>query len=208
MTIADLAHERAWSRVGWGREAKHAHDMQAWWPLAHGLRARGGGVVAIRGTTHALQVAMVLKKILCPVDFSDSSREAMHVAVELARKSQAALVLVHVWETPMWSTGYEKQLPSEAMAELLAGEETTLTAWKLEASKLGVGEVAIKFLEGAPWDQIVSTAREDPAIDLIVMGTHGRTGVKRALIGSVAERVVRHAPCAVLVVRTRGTDDK
>lgn len=59
-------------------------------------------------------------------------------------------------------------------------------------------KIAIKFLEGAPWDQIISTAREDPAIDLIVMGTHGRTGVKRALIGSVAERVVRHAPCAVM----------
>ncbi len=151
---------------------------------------------------------MTFQKIMCPVDFSDCSREALHVAIELACKAQSTLVLVHVWERPMWLTGYERQLPSDVMAELFAAEETNLEALKSEARKLGASEVQTKFLEGSPWDQIVSTAREDSAIDLIVMGTHGRTGVKRALIGSVAERVVRHAPCAVMVVRSRATDEK
>jgi nucleotide-binding universal stress UspA family protein len=57
-----------------------------------------------------------------------------------------------------------------------------------------------------PWDEIVGIAREDRAIDLIVLGTHGRTGIRRALIGSVAERVVRHAPCTVMVVGSRERD--
>ena len=151
---------------------------------------------------------MAFKKILCPVDYSDGSREAMHVAVELARKEQAVLVLVHVWERPIWLTGYERQLPSDVMAELFAAEETNLAAWKIDARKLGAPEVRTRFLEGAPWDQIVSAAREDPAIGLIVMGTHGRTGIQRALIGSVAERVVRHAPCAVMVVRPQRDERK
>lgn len=146
--------------------------------------------------------------ILCPVDYSDGSREAMHAAVELARTSQAALLLVHVWERPGWLTGYERQLPSDVMAELFAAEETNLAAWQAEARKLGASDVTIKFLEGVPWDQIVATAREDPAIDRIVMGTHGRTGIQRALIGSVTERVVRHAPCTVMVVRTRRDERK
>jgi nucleotide-binding universal stress UspA family protein len=143
---------------------------------------------------------------LCPVDYSEGSRQAMHAAAELARNSQAALVLVHVGETPPWVTGKEKQIPSDVLRELMDAEETMLARWQAEARELGVSEVAIAFREGTAWDQIVSAAREDPAIDLIVMGTHGRTGIKRALIGSVAERVVRHAPCAVMVVRSR--DDK
>jgi nucleotide-binding universal stress UspA family protein len=68
---------------------------------------------------------------------------------------------------------------------------------------MGVREVQARSETGAAWDRIVAIADADPAIGLIVMGTRGRTGLPRALLGSVAEKVVRHAPCSVLVARER-----
>jgi nucleotide-binding universal stress UspA family protein len=144
---------------------------------------------------------MTFKKILCPVDFSEDSQQAMQVAAELARGSQATLVLLYVWQPKQWMTDYGMQWPNEVLIEAQATEEGKLATYRKDAQRLGVPEVATRLMRGEPWDQIVSAAREDPAVDLIVMGTHGRTGLRRALIGSVAERVVRHAPCTVMVVR-------
>ena len=87
------------------------------------------------------------------------------------------------------------------LAELFAAEDAELAALKAEAHKLGVTEVKALFADGTPWEQIVKLAETDPTIGVIVMGTHGRTGIQRALGGSVAERVVRHAPCTVTIVR-------
>jgi len=149
---------------------------------------------------------MTFKKILCAVDFSDPSREALRAAAELARTSKAALILTHVWQAPLWTTDYGIQLPSDALLEARRTEEAKLASWRVEAQQLGAGDVTIKLARGVPWDEIVATARDDKAIDLIVLGTHGRTGVRRALIGSVAERVVRHVPCTVMVVGSRERD--
>jgi nucleotide-binding universal stress UspA family protein len=149
---------------------------------------------------------MTFKKILCPVDFSDNSLAAMRAAAELARSSQATLVLVHVWQPLTWMTDYGMQWPNDALVEAQKLEEGKLAEVKAEARRLGASEVSSRLGRGEPWDQIVSIAVEDPAIDLIVMGTHGRTGLRRALIGSVAERVVRHAPCTVMVIRPRTTE--
>lgn len=146
---------------------------------------------------------MTFKKILCAVDFSDPSRNAMRAAAELARSAQATLVLMHVWQPPLWTTDYGIELPNDALQEARGVEESTLAAWRAEARQLGVGEVTTKLVRGVPWDEIVGAARDDKAIDLIVLGTHGRTGLRRALIGSVAERVVRHAPCTAMVVGAR-----
>lgn len=145
---------------------------------------------------------MVFTKILCPVDFSSSSREALRLAAELARDSPALLVLAHVWEPPRWSTG-EIPLAPSVTQDMVDAEEAELARWKAEAEKLGAKEIAVQLLSGVPWDEIVTLAKTDPAIDLVVMGTHGRTGIKHVLLGSVAEKVVRHAPCPVLVVRAR-----
>jgi nucleotide-binding universal stress UspA family protein len=86
---------------------------------------------------------------------------------------------------------------------MVDGETAQLAKSKTEAQQLGVKEVATRLLTGVPWDEIVSAARSDSAVDLIVIGTHGRTGLAHVLLGSVAEKVVRHAPCPVLVVRGR-----
>ena len=146
---------------------------------------------------------MQLRKILCPVDFSNDSREAMEFAIELAAKNHAALALVHVWEPPLWLTSSEMPISGEAIQQIVDSEEQNLETWAGDARRLGAPDVSSSFLRGAAWDQVVQAAKSDPSVDLIVMGTRGRTGLKHALIGSVAEKVVRHAPCRVLVTRRR-----
>ncbi|HEX7842011.1 MAG TPA: universal stress protein [Kofleriaceae bacterium] len=145
---------------------------------------------------------MAFTKILCPIDFSPGSREALRLAAELARDAPAQLVLAHVWEPPRWSNG-EIPLAPGVIQDMVDSEEAELARWKAEAQKLGAKEIAVQFLSGVPWDEIVTLVKSDPAIDLVVMGTHGRTGIKHVLLGSVAEKVVRYAPCPVLVARAR-----
>jgi nucleotide-binding universal stress UspA family protein len=145
---------------------------------------------------------MGFTKIVCPVDFSPGSREALRIAAELARDWAAPLVVAHVWEPPKWSIG-EVMIAPEVIQDMVDAEEAELENWKTTAKQLGAREVGTRFLSGVAWDAILSLLKDDPAIDLVVMGTHGRTGLKHVLLGSVAEKVVRHAPCPVLVVRER-----
>jgi universal stress protein A len=146
---------------------------------------------------------MGFHKIMCPGDFSPCSREALETAATLARESNAQLVLAHVWEPSQFAVSADFGLSPQVVQALFDTQEAELAKWKTQARELGVKEIATCMRTGAPWDQIVSAARDDQAIDLIVMGTHGRTGLKHALLGSVAEKVVRHAPCPVLVARAR-----
>lgn len=146
---------------------------------------------------------MLFKKILCPVDFSDPSRVAVRHAAQLALDSGAELVLVHVWESPMHPEYSKEILQNELFAPVLKQQEEALEKTKREVEALGPNRVAAKLLYGVPWHAIVRETREDPAYDLVVMGTHGRTGIKHVLLGSVAERVARHANCPVLLVRPK-----
>lgn len=162
-------------------------------------RAQAAGVWA--GTSRASRPGMGFTKILCPVDFSSGSREALRVAIEITRASPASLVLAYVSNPLQWSRSNIFQIAPNALQDALDAEQAELARWLLLAKDLGAREVAVRFLTGTPWDQIVQFARADRTIDLVVMGTHGRTGLAHVLLGSVAEKVVRHAPCAVLVVR-------
>ena len=143
----------------------------------------------------------IYRRILIPVDFSECSQEALAQACDLARRFDAELHLVHVVEPFPTVTvasaefygdyhNYVKQQIDAARGQLSA----------LPPPELGPKPVVRAILQGRPDQEIVSYAA-DHGTDLIVLGTHGRTGVNRWLIGSVSERVVRHAPCAVLVVR-------
>jgi nucleotide-binding universal stress UspA family protein len=147
---------------------------------------------------------MAFQKILCPVDFSPGSQQAMRVAVRLAIERDAELVLVHSWYLPPVAFAGEYTYPPEIVQQLSDDAERGLEANVGEANKLGARRVSSQLLAGAPWQQIVDAARRDPRIDLIVIGTHGRSGLSRVLLGSVAEMVVRHARCAVLTVRLDG----
>jgi nucleotide-binding universal stress UspA family protein len=138
--------------------------------------------------------------VLCPVDFSPPSQAAFVEACGIAREAGARLVLIHVSELdivapelPIW--------PADVLQKDRAARLGKLNELTAQARASGVAAVDADIVDGPAWDRIVATARTAGA-DLVVMGTHGRTGLRHALLGSVAEKVIRHAPCSVLVVRT------
>ncbi|HVY71082.1 MAG TPA: universal stress protein [Verrucomicrobiae bacterium] len=142
-----------------------------------------------------------MRRILVPVDFSDCSQKALQYALPLARSQQAALTLAHVVH-PVYTVGeYGALDTAQIEATMKAGAEKELA--KLAASASGEGPPVNTVVRiGPPAREIIEVAN-DLAADLIVISTHGRTGLKHILLGSVAEQVVRHAPCPVLVVRER-----
>jgi nucleotide-binding universal stress UspA family protein len=141
------------------------------------------------------------KRICCPIDFSDTARAAMEVAVDLAKRFGAELLLLHAYPIPGYTFPDGSVVASPKMLEELAEQaERHLGEWKRDAEALGAPRVTIAKASGEPATEVVSFAAEQ-GIDLLVMGTHGRTGFTHALLGSVAERVVRRATCPVLTVR-------
>jgi glycine betaine transporter len=144
-------------------------------------------------------------RILVPTDFSEPSDAALDYAKEIASRFGASLHLVHVMEDPVVTGvfGAPTYVPDSpgASAALRADAEFRLTQRLNAATRAGFC-VTSEVLYGPNAPTIVKRARE-LAIDLIVMGTHGRTGMAHAIMGSVAERVVRFAFCPVLTVHAR-----
>ncbi len=146
---------------------------------------------------------MRLHKILVPVDFSECSLRAVDTAMTLARSFAAEVDILHVWEMSAYLAPEAFLLPSITPASLSTFAATRAGTWMKEF--LGFleaeGVPARGRLEGgAPWSTIVRVAEEE-RYDLVVLATHGHTNLAHILLGSVAERVVRHAPCPVLTVR-------
>lgn len=139
-----------------------------------------------------------LKKILVPTDFSEHSDQAMRYGAELAAKFGADLHLLHAIETVPMLLGENAYVPPESEVELEAAAVTQLDGLKLEAAE-GI-TVVRKATHGHPFVETVRYAKNND-IDLIVLGTHGRGAIAHMLLGSVAENVVRKAPCPVLTVR-------
>jgi nucleotide-binding universal stress UspA family protein len=144
-----------------------------------------------------------ITRILVPVDFSSHSDRAFRYALRLASRFGASAELLHVVDNPLVSgtwTGeiYVPNLP-EMLDTMLHEADKQLAALKSAAAGERVS-VETRVLTGRPAHEIVAHARTG-AFDLIVMGTHGRTGFSLLLLGSVAERVVRTARCPVLTVR-------
>jgi nucleotide-binding universal stress UspA family protein len=144
------------------------------------------------------QAVANFRNILCPIDFSPCSRHALTVATELAKSSEGSLTIAHVWQTPAYGSP-DAPLSGDVIQSYIDDAERSLADWTAIATANGVSARS-KLVRGVAWNEIVRFAA-DSQTDLIVMGTHGRTGLKHVLIGSVAEKVVRHAPCAVLVLR-------
>jgi nucleotide-binding universal stress UspA family protein len=145
------------------------------------------------------------RRILHASDFSPASRPAFRRALDLARANRAGLTLVHVYSTfiPVMGEGYVGggQVYDKMMADIRTDAQRRLGRLVAEARKKGVRAKGLA-LEGIPHDRIVRAARSTRA-DLIVLGTHGRTGLGRLFLGSVAARVVTLAPCPVLTVRAK-----
>jgi nucleotide-binding universal stress UspA family protein len=144
------------------------------------------------------------RRILHASDFSPASRPAFRRALDLARANRARLTLVHVYSTviPLMGEGYATaQVYDRWLADIRADAQRRLKRLVAQAKKRGVRAKGL-ILEGLPHERIVRAARSTRA-DLIVLGTHGRTGLGRVFLGSVAARVVTLAPCPVLTVRAR-----
>lgn len=140
------------------------------------------------------------KKICCAVDFSEPSRKAMREAADLARRLGADLVLVHAFVPPP-VVATDMLVSTRDLGALLAEElDQNLAAWRVEAERIAGKPVSTALLAGEPEKEIVRYAREK-AVDVIVLATHGRSGLKRLVMGSVADTVTRRASCPVLVVR-------
>jgi universal stress protein A len=141
-----------------------------------------------------------LKRILVAIDFSEESRAAMKFGMALAAQVGAALHLLHVLEVIAGAEPLSRPIEARLAIEATAWDELGRMLSPAEQTRF---RAALAVEWGSPFDEIIRYARSRN-IDLITMGTHGRGGVRRLLIGSVAENVVRHASCAVLTVnRTR-----
>jgi universal stress protein A len=174
--------------------------------------AKGGAVVVelqrgddpvLAKAQHATEVCRI-QKIMVPVDFSENSRKSVSYAEAFARQFNASLVFLHVVQVnyaygefgALDFTRLEREMRDGAQKELAA----------LIQRQAGTGLKAESLVrEGSPARVIAETARE-LRVDLLIISTHGYTGLKHVLMGSIAEQVVRYAPCPVLVVRLQEHD--
>jgi nucleotide-binding universal stress UspA family protein len=144
----------------------------------------------------------LFRRILVPTDFSEPSQRALQVAIEMARGSGAELVVLHTCEIPTYAF-VDMASPVDLLSPLseLAGQKLDELLKSLRAEFPGARGV---LKVGVPWEQILAAISEVGA-DLVVMGTHGRRGAAHALLGSVAEKIVRLSPVPVLTVRGSST---
>jgi nucleotide-binding universal stress UspA family protein len=139
-----------------------------------------------------------IRRILVPHDFSDTAESALSYAVSLAKKFEARVTVLHAYEVPTLGSSEALVASLEFASEIERAAGKALDEIAERTRKAGVN-VETMIRRGTPWLEINATA-EQMKVDLIVMGTHGRKGVSRVLLGSVAEKVVRTAPCPVLTV--------
>jgi universal stress protein A len=141
---------------------------------------------------------ITIKTILCPVDFSDASLNAVRYACEFAKSMGSKIYLLNVVEPrPMAADMSLNYIPLEEELEKAASED--LEKIREDIAKKGLpveGDIEI----GTPAEAILARA-EDPDVNLVIMGSHGKKGLSRLLMGSVAEEVVRKAHCPVLIVK-------
>jgi nucleotide-binding universal stress UspA family protein len=148
-----------------------------------------------------LQCAEVMsfKRILCPTDFSPGSEHAVNYATSLAKRHGSELIFLHSWFLPASAYSLEYPFPPEVSEQIISDAKQRLGVVIDNARKAGVDRVSGEVVSGVPWIEITQMV-DSRGVDLCVIGTHGRTGIKRVLLGSVAEKVVRHARCSVITI--------
>ena len=141
--------------------------------------------------------SLSLRRILVPIDFSKNARQALRFAVPLAAQFGARITLLHIIEPVVYPTDMGIVVTNEKIAVNASRRHLAELGQKLVPEKLR-GKMIVRG--GRPYFEIVEFARKMKA-DLMVLTTHGYTGIKRVLLGGTAERIVRHAECPVLTVR-------
>ena len=141
-----------------------------------------------------------VQKILVAVDFSEYADSVLDVAVEFAKQLSAELHLVHAFDVRIpLVTPYEVAIPTAFIEEAREAAASKLAALIRKGAEDGV--TATSHLSEVPAASAIVDLAEELGVDLIIMGTRGHTGLKHVLLGSVAERTLRHAPCSVLTVK-------
>jgi nucleotide-binding universal stress UspA family protein len=147
-----------------------------------------------------------LRKILVPIDFSEYSKKALHYAIPFARQFHAKILLLYVVEPTIYPADFsfgQIGMPNVENELRVKGEQELQELITNEIKGLVPAEGLVKV--GLPFVEVVSFAKEE-GIELIIVATHGHTGVEHVLFGSTAEKIVRKAPCPVLVVRSDERD--
>jgi nucleotide-binding universal stress UspA family protein len=144
-------------------------------------------------------MAIEFKHLLVPIDFGAASDQALHVALDLARRFDARLTLVHVYEIPAYVYGGTTFATTDLLGpiEEAAREQLATTLRQVQKDRPGASAL---LRRGNPAFEVLAVV-DDLHPDLVVMGTHGRKGLSHALLGSVAEKVVRLSRAPVLTVR-------
>jgi len=141
------------------------------------------------------------KKILVPVDFSEFSEDALEAAEGIAELRGAKITILHVMVEPQTSVPYEVYVDWQKVKNDIRVDAEKMLGEMIVKAKLN-GSADKRLEWGEPSTLITKLAKEE-SFDIIVMATHGRTGLSRLFLGSVAENVIRHASCPVLVMRTK-----
>lgn len=141
------------------------------------------------------------KKILVPIDFSDYSKRALRYAIDFAKQFNSELILVSVIEPMIYPADFSMGQVAIPATDQNLTERVETELETLEKDVIGSGLKSKRIIKtGKPFYEIIETAREED-VDLIIIATHGHTGVEHLLFGSTAEKVVRKAPCPVLTLR-------
>jgi nucleotide-binding universal stress UspA family protein len=149
-----------------------------------------------------------IKKILCPIDFSDPSRHALHHAVAIARWYESTVTVFHVYVVPPAAAYGLESPPPVGMVLTPVDREHLITAMARFVESANTADVAIEFAVGQSMSAASDILQQASAMqaDLIVIGTHGRSGFDRFVLGSVAEKVLRKAACPVLTTPARAAE--
>lgn len=139
------------------------------------------------------------KHILVPTDFGESSQRALEVGIGLADRFHGSLTLLHTYEVPVYTYDAMTSSPVDLLTPIREAAEQQFKAALADIQKRMPSAKGI-LCYGVPWQEILRTI-EDQGVDLVVMGTHGRRGITHALLGSVAEKIVRLSPVPVLTLR-------
>lgn len=154
-------------------------------------------------TPSAARVPLKIQQILVPTDFSECSQKAVEYAIAFAKQFGASLTLLHVLEPVAYPVGSDYMLGEVQNLDAKFQDEAHERLMDLTRSVVAPDIPAVPMVRiGSAWQEITEIAR-DRDIDLIIIGTHGYTGLKHLVLGSTAEKVVRHAPCPVLTVREK-----
>jgi nucleotide-binding universal stress UspA family protein len=157
-----------------------------------------------RATAPVIELAPIkvhIRKIMVPLDFSEPSHQALHYARVFAEQFGATITLLHVVEPMLYPAelGYVPLAAEDLDQKRMADVKNRLSALAAQMGDNVKVETVLRL--GRSWREICDSAKAANT-DLLIIATHGYTGIKHALMGSTAERVVRHAPCPVLTVRS------